>query len=202
MYGEAMGRRKANMRAYVHRKLLLLSALVVFAFAISLLPNTPASAYSQSKEGRPGPVTAYRIQGSHYDVCPGQWYGPCFNPWVVGTGSVVYRSPASQGTQVISAVYRLQWWNGRSWVKLSDRSHQYYLYRGYSSIQMPRVDFLPTKGGYFRVKMGITWHYANTSQYLGGRVLKFFQRGDYVCNTSFTRFCSAGAGWVYIVSPQ
>jgi hypothetical protein len=180
------------------RKLFLFAAMVLFALALSLLWTASPSAYTQTTSGRPGGVYAYQVQGSHYNACEGKLY-TCFVPWVVGSGPVVYRSHARVGRQVISVVYQLQWWNGSAWANWSQKTHQRYLNAGYSSIRMPRIDFLPTRGGYFKMLIFVGWGEPTASRPFGTRLLNYNQSRDYVCNTRFP--CSAADGSVYLRSP-
>ena len=175
----------------------MLLALVA-TVALGTLQAAPASAYTVRKNGSPGKVVGYQVQGSHWDTCPTTAYS-CFSPWVVGSGPVVYRSPASTGKQGIVAVYRLQRWNGSAWAHQADRTHVRYLPRGDNRLRMPRVDFLPNAAGYFRVIVGIAWGNADGTRSFGAKVLKYNQAGDYSCNTRFP--CEAGAGYVWLRSP-
>ena len=172
------------------------ATVVLFALVLGLLQSTPASAYTQRTKGQPGGVYAYKIQGSHFNGCEGRLY-TCFSPWVVGTGPVVYRSRASRRRQVIAIAYQLWWRNDSAWVKWNERIHHRVLYPGYSRIQMPRVDFLPNRGGYFKVIILVHWQ--GLRRALGTRVLNYNERGDYVCNTRFP--CATGGGWVWLRSP-
>jgi hypothetical protein len=188
----------------LRQRLPLAVMLVVgMAFCAALLLVTPdqASAYTQTaRSGSPGSLTVYKVQGSHYNSCQGLGY-ECWSPWVTGSTPYVYRSPATNNTQIISLAYALQWWNGSSWVNLANsRTYQRYLYAGYSYVQMPRPDFIPNRSGYFRVRMAVNW--ATTGgTILGARTLQFDQPGDYRCNTRFSNYCSASGGWVWLRTP-
>jgi hypothetical protein len=174
-------------------------AMVLATMLVALAATSkPAAAYTATSEGRPGSMEAYKIQGSHYNSCQSMGY-ECWTPWVTGTGPVVYRSPATTGTQNIAVGYQLYRWNGSSWVLQNTRIYHRTLSAGYSWIQMPRPDFLPNSGGYFRVVTGVSW--ANSSgQNLGSKTLDYNQSGDYRCNTRFTSSCSS-SDWVYLSSP-
>lgn len=178
------------------RALLVLVAVTV---AMTLLQPAPAEAYSVRTTGNyPGRVTGYQVQGTHYDTCVSNYY-TCFTPWVVGSGPVVYRSPRTNRTQKVAAVYELQVWNGSRWVQQSQRVHYRYIRAGYSRVRMPRVDFLPNRGGYFRIRIGVAWsNYYDTVGY-GGRLLTYNHAGDYICNTRFP--CQRGNGYVWLRSP-
>lgn len=181
-----------------HRFARVLLVLLATVIALTVLQAAPASAYTTRSSGSPGRVTGYVVQGSHYDTCPSPYY-TCFTPWVVGTGPMVYRSPASRGTQLITAVYKLQRYDGSYWVDHSQRVHTRYLYAGYGRLRMPRVDFLPNSGGYFRVIIGVAWTNSADTASHGAKVLTYNQVGDYTCNTRFP--CDARNGYVWLRSP-
>jgi hypothetical protein len=177
----------------------LILALLVVATVMTTVRATPAAAYGTVSNGsHPGRVIVYQVQGSHYNSCVGQSY-TCFTPWVVGTGPMVYRSPASTGTQKIGVYYQLQRWTGSTWAVQSERTHAAFLHAGYDRIQMPRVDFLPNRGGYFRLVVVVAWNNANETRAFGSRSYIYNDRADYVCNTRFP--CSVGAGNVWLRSP-
>lgn len=158
-----------------------------------------ASAYTHSTTGYwPGAVTGYQMLGSHYDWCA-HLGGGCWKPMVYGSGPLVYRSPATTGTQLIAVSYQLQRYNSSTlrWENFGQQTHQSYLYAGRSSIQMPRVEFLPHTGsGYFKVLIAVGWGNSDGTQTFGTRHLDYNQWGDYACNTRFK--CSAGTGWVWL----
>lgn len=161
----------------------------------------PAAAYTQRLSGRPGRVIAYQVQGSHHQTPFCQPNGACFTyfqPWVVGTGPVVYRSRATSGRQTINAQYNLLRWNGSAWENWSQRNYSLTLRRGYSRLRLPRIDFLSTRAGYFQVRTAIQW--VGPRRVLGGRGIRYTQRGDYICNTRYP--CQAGAGWIWLRSPS
>ena len=172
----------------------------IAALALVTLKPAPASAYTVSSRGSyPGSVTGYVVQGSHYDTCPSTYY-TCFTPWIVGSGPAVYRSPASTGNQTITVGYELQRWiDGHGWVTHGSRVHERTLYAGYSWLQMPRIDFLPNRGGHFRVIIGVAWGNYNDTVNFGVRKLTYNQWGDYTCNTRFP--CQNGGSWVWLRSP-
>jgi hypothetical protein len=174
-------------------------ALLVAAIVMTTVPATPAAAYQMVTAGHsPGRVTAYQVQGSHYNSCVGMYY-TCFTPWVVGTGPMVYRSPATTATQKVGVQYILQRWNGSSWSFQSQRTHTAFIPAGYNRVQMPRVDFLPNRGGYFRLLLVVAWSNANETRGFGSRSFVYNHSGDYVCNTRFP--CQVGAGNVWLRSP-
>lgn len=176
----------------------VLLVAIVAALMLTVVQTAPASAYTTRKSGAPGRVTVYQVQGSHYDVCPSTYYS-CFNPWVVATGPLVGRSPASSGAQRIGVVYNLQRWNGSSWVHQSQQTHVRIMDRGVNRLRMPRIDFLPNSAGHFRVTMVVGWANGRDTRGFGSRVYAFNQAADYTCNTRFP--CQVGAGWVWLRSP-
>lgn len=189
----------ATTTRHARRAARSLLVVLVMSVTLSVVQSAPASAYTWRNSGRPGRVVGYQVQGSHYNSCTFTTYYTCFTPWVVGTGPLVYRSPASSGTQKIAAVYQLQYHDGSNWVNQAQRIHTRYLRRGDNRLRMPRIDFLPNGGGYFRVVIGVAWsNYADTIGY-GSKRLVYNQYGDFTCNTRFP--CEAGAGYVWLRSP-
>lgn len=189
----------ATITNQAQRAARTLLVVLVLAVGMSLLQSAPASAYTVNNNGRPGRVVGYQVQGTHYNSCTHTTYYTCFTPWVVGTGPLVYRSPASTGAQKIGAVYQLQYYNGSSWIDYGQRIYTRYLRRGDSRLRLPRIDFLPNRGGSFRVKIGVVWTNRRETRNLGAKVLTYNQYGDFVCNTRYP--CEAGAGYVWLRSP-
>ena len=173
--------------------------VLILAFMLVLWALAPtAHAYSGSTTGRPGGITFERIQGTHYNSCTHTTTYTCFTPWIVGSGPAVSRSPAFGGTQAVLAIYALQVWNGAAWATFgTGRYHTVYLSATRPSARFPRVDFLPKRGGYFRVAISVTWSTLGDVT-LGGRAALYNHNADYFCNTRFP--CSVGSGSVYLRS--
>jgi hypothetical protein len=166
---------------------------------LGLLALAPAAgAYSGTTNGRPGGITFERIQGTHYNSCTHTTAYTCFTPWIVGSGPVVSRSPAFNGTQSVAALYALQVWNGAAWATFgTPRYHTVYVSYAQPSVRFPRVDFLPKRGGQFRVAISVVWSTLGDVT-LGGRGALYNHNADYFCNTRFP--CSVGSGAVFLRS--
>lgn len=178
---------------------LLVMAMVLAAMLVALAATSkPAAAYTQSTSGKPGSVTNYKAQGSHLAVYCGIAGYNCYTPWVIAQGPVVYRSPASTGTQTIAVLYTFERWNGSGWVQAAQKSATRSLQAGYSKIQMPRGDYTPNGNGYFRVHTSIGWANSNDTVAFGQRHLFYTQVGDYSCNTNLPSKCNASNGWVQL----
>lgn len=198
---ERHGRRRARLSAVlagmrpvlkVGRTLPVVLTLVVVGLAGSA---SPAAAYTQITGGSyPGAVTSYQIKGSHY------WTGFAWSPRIDIPGSLVYRSPASSGTQKIVVLHELYVWTGSSWSFVTRDANAAYLYAGYRSIWMPNVDFLPMQAArYFKVITAVAWSNPDGSRAFGSRAIDF-NGFDYGCQYNLgTRFvCTTGNGWVYL----
>ena len=183
-------------RSKVRRGLLV--ACLVILVTIPLSNAAAGARVILVSKGRPGRVVTYRVQGSHYGVsCP---YTTCWQPWVVGRGARVYRSPRTSGNQDILVRYILQRWDGSDWVFQSKKDHFGRVPRGYSYDRFPRLNFLPTRARYLRVLVAVAWARSSGGA-LGTRVFLLNRRAEYVCNTNFTSSCKTGPGWVWLVSP-
>ena len=175
-------------------------ALAGVAAVVAVVLAAPAGAVTQSYKGKPGSWSLSKIQGSHYNLCEGQLY-TCFNPWVVGSGPVVYRSPASRGPQVVGAAYTLSRWDTttRRWVTQATKTHL-VSFGGRNRVRLPRVNFHPTHAGHLRVGIFVGWS-TPSDRTLGTRGAVYNHSRDYLCNTRFASFCSVGDGWVWLRAP-
>ena len=173
--------------------------VVAVCSAVALAALAPAAgAYTGNASGRPGGVTFERIQGTHFNTCTHTTAYTCFTPWIVGSGPIVSRSPAFGGTQSVGALYVLQVWNGAAWVTFGTlRRHTVYVSAAQPTARFPRVDFLPKRGGYFRVVIAVAWSTLGDVS-LGSRGARYDHNADYFCNTRFP--CSVGSGSVYLRS--
>jgi hypothetical protein len=182
------------------RARVFVAALAGVAAVVAVLLAAPAGAVTQSYKGKPGAWSLSKVQGSHYNLCERQVY-TCFDAWVVGSGPVVYRSPAWRGAQVVGAVYTLSRWDTttRRWVTQATKTHL-VSFGDRNSIRLPRVDFIPTHAGHLRVGIFVGWS-TPSDRTLGTRGAVYDDSRDYWCNTRFSSFCRVGDGWVWLRAP-
>lgn len=174
---------------------IALSLLVTLLVALGLLVAAPANAYTTTtRSGVPVNPVIYQVQGSHYDAGSAVT-GPMYKPWVFQGGPVVYRA-AGSGAQTVKVTYRVDRWNGSSWVLRHSLTGTASISSSLTSVKAPNLSVLPSDGsGYYRVRIEMTW----TSQigaYLGSMNVTMNGSGDYVCSTA--RTCTAAAGYVYL----
>jgi hypothetical protein len=176
---------------------LVLAAAAVSALAAIFAPV--ADAWTRlGGEGRPGGVTIFQVQASHFDACQGNVKFPpaiCARPEITGRGPVVRRSPALSGRQAVLAVYVLQRWEGGRWVGQNQRTFARAIEPGQQALQLPAIHMQPQSTAFrYRVVVLLAW---GTPDYqtVGGSVIVLNHAGDYVCNTRFP--CTRGAGWVW-----
>jgi hypothetical protein len=188
-------------------KTLVVTVLAAAASTLLALAATPASAATQSSHGSPGAWSLSKMRGSHWDHCAGMKAPSpplpypipmnCFNPWVFGPGPLIHRSPATHGPQVAVALYTLQRWDNNRWVVQATKTHV-VSFGSHSAVRLPRVDFMPTRAGHFRVGLFVAWGTPD-DRTLGARGAVYEHGGDYMCNTRFP--CRVGGGWVWLRSP-
>jgi hypothetical protein len=174
------------------RRHLLLALLTALGL---LVAASPAHAYTtSSRSGVPVAPVVYAVQGSHYSTGSAVT-GPMYRPWIYQAGPVVYRA-AGTGQQSVRVVYRVDRWNGSSWVLRHSASGAATIASGVPSAKAPNLSLLPTDGsGYYRVRVEMTWT-NGIGAYLGHMNVTMNGTGDYRCST--TRTCSTSASWVYL----
>ena len=175
---------------------IALSLLVTLLAGLGMLVAAPASAYTTTaRSGVPVTPVIYQVQGAHYNAGSAVT-GPMYKPWVYQSGPVVYRAGGS-GAQTVRVTYRVDRWNGSSWVLRHSLSGTTSISATATSAKAPNLTVLPSDGsGYYRVRVEMTWTSAIGS-YLGSmNVTMGGTSGDYVCST--TRTCAATANYVYI----
>jgi len=204
--------RLSRRRAGSHRRLHLLLASAVIATSVAVLAPH-AAGYRQLPQGRPGAWTLFKIHGSHFNPCasnrpllpppPGSPYWiaqqACFTPWVVARGPFIRRAPGTRRRQSIVARYELQRWSDGQWTLQAKQEFTGYIAAGLRSLQLPNVNFLPTKALHLRVLVGVAWYDTHRRRELGARAAEFIHRGDYLCSTRFP--CEVGDGWVWLRAP-
>lgn len=181
------------MHLRLFRSLLALVAAVAAALAIS----APASAWEYLiANGRPGHVympPVFPFEDGRFTT-----YGP-FLMFTTFDQPYVYRSPATNGDQLVAGIYLIQRWNGTQWYVASRQNTPMYTIRaGQQGAYLPRLSRSPGTNvlynrGQFRVQLLVAWSYDGGG--LGNTVLTPSQLGDLRCR-SMLRPCQATARWV------
>lgn len=187
---------RTSIRGLGARTLALVAVLLT-----ALLAWAPsASAYVHvTGSGNPGAVQAYRTLGTHLQVpCGAVGYYNCFAPGLTVSGPVVYRSPASTGTQYVKVRYTVFRWNGSGWYIETTRDFSGTINAGQTGVALPAWNVLTTSG-HKQTGFSIVW----TDAY--GRALATsavsMNGNDYACSTRFTYRCSAHTGSVAVWTP-
>jgi hypothetical protein len=175
-------------------------ALLAIVLTTFLMSTPSASAYQHvAASGRPGSVRAYQTLGTHLQVnCGAYGYVNCYGPGLTISGPVVYRSPASTGTQYVTVRYTVLRWNGVAWVFETSRDFYSTIYTGQTGTALQTWD-VHTTSGYKRTTFSIVW----TNPY--GQILASsrvdMNGNDYACRTRFTFKCTAYNGSVAVYTP-
>lgn len=166
---------------------------LVATLALSGFANTHAAPAwtSASASGRPGAITVATI----YVGDLGNGGNTKFTLYG-NTSVVVYRSPATSGTQTINALYVVQKFVNNVWVNVKISP----ALAGTVTSQQNRVNFVPpylepdVARGYFRVVYHFSWVDANGRQIAGKSVIPNLT-SDHVCVTN-VRLCRSYPGYV------
>ena len=188
------------LRSAIRRQSLRALVLLATVLATLLGSTTAASAFNHiGVSGRPGAVQPYKTQGTHLQVpCGAAGYYNCFAPGLFVHGPVVYRSPATTGTQYVTVRYAVLRWSAGSWVQETARVFSGTIGAGQTSVKLPTWNVLTTVG-FKSTSFGITWSDAY-GRALGTSVV-VMNGNDYACNTRFTLKCDAYSGSVAVYTP-
>ena len=111
---------------------------------------------------------------------------------------MVFRSPASTGTQYVTVRYTVHRWNGVAWVYETSRDFSGTIYKGQRGAAL-RTWQVHTTSGYKKTSFSIVWSNAY------GRILATsavaMNGYDYACSTRFTFKCTAYNGSVAVYTP-
>lgn len=176
---------------------IVATLMLVGAMLLTLLPATSASASTPQSPAIVGGVYYYKVQGAHYNSCPGQAY-TCENPRIYVPAPYIYRSPALSGDQPIlhmTNLYRLI--NG-AWVLVDSHNEYRTLTAGTTGGFVRAEDFYQGQTGAFRVIVAVSWLNPARTQVLGTRYVVYNGLGDYECVGWSTAQCSAGKGYVFL----
>jgi hypothetical protein len=180
------------VRSCLSRFALVLAAIS----ALAALPGTASAWEYLVANGRPGPVSmppVYPFEDGRFTT---------FGPYLMFTtfdGAYAYRSPASNGEQLVAGIYLVQRWNGSQWYVASrQNTPTYRIAPGQRGVYLPRLWRAPGgtplyNRGEFRVQLLVAW--SDSSGGLGNTVLTPNQVGDLRCQ-SMLRPCQATARWV------
>ena len=175
--------------------LLRFTAAVAAAIALVLPGSASAWEYVVSN-GQPGHVwmpPVYPFEDGRFTT-----YGP-FLMFTTFEGAYIYRSPSTNGEQLVTASYLVQRWNGTQWYLASrQNTPMYTIGAGQQGVYVPRLWRSPGGNqlynrGQFRVQLLVAW--AGDGVGLGNRVTSPSQLGDLRCR-SMLRPCQATARWV------
>lgn len=189
---------RSTSRSHTARTVASILALVLATF-MAWIPS--ASAYQHvGVSGQPGSVQAFSTIGVHHKVvCPVAGWSPCYAPGLVVQGPDVYRSPASTGTQYVTAYYFVYHWDGGAWVETSSKAFSGTIATGQNGVALPDWSYLPRNGGYLATGFAIEWSDGS------GRVLATsviaMNGDDYSCTTRFPGKCTAFTGYVGVFRP-
>ena len=178
-------------------RIVALLAIVLTAFFAS---SPSASAFTHTGvSGRPGPVQPYQTLGTHFQVaCGAPGYTNCFAPGLKVQGPVVYRSPASAGTQYVTVRYSVYRWDGAAWYHETSRDFSGTIYTGQTGAALQTWDVLTT-GGLKRINFSVVWSNPY-GQILASSVVNM-NGNDYACSTRFTFKCTAYNGSIGVYTP-
>lgn len=177
-----------------------IAALLAILLTTLLLSSPSASAYTHTTvSGRPGPVRPYQTLGTHLQVnCGAPGYVDCFGPGLTISGPVVFRSPASTGTQYVTVRYNVYRWTGAAWVYETSRDFSSTIYAGQTGAAMHTWQ-VHTTSGFKKTSFNVVWSNAY-GQILATSVVAM-NGNDYACSTRFTFKCTAYNGWVAVYTP-
>ena len=170
-------------------------AAILLLFAVALSSIGPlvrsANAYNGSGSGRPGKVTIYRVNGTLYNN---------ISPQLYDGGTIVYRSPASTGSQILLNYYEIWRWNGSAWVKFyTTPATRKTIVVGVNSARSPALNVLPSRNAnYYYVIQKIQWS-SSSGISLGQYTVNMNQSGDYYCASVIPTKCSVGAGYIHLI---
>jgi hypothetical protein len=112
-----------------------------------------------------------------------------------GNSPIAYRSPATTGSQIVSAQYYVEKWNGSAWF-ITAKSPQYIktISGTQAYVLMPKPYIQPVQTvGTFRVTWLFTWS-TSTGAPLGGVKIIPKLASDHVCVTPY-RYCKSSPGY-------
>jgi hypothetical protein len=176
------------------RRLLITAAVALVAVAFA----QPAASWEYTiVNGQAGHVTAppvFPFEDGRFTT-----WGP-FLMMTTFDGPYVWRSPATNGQQLVQAVYTVQRHNGNSWYTASRQNTQPFIIpAGAQGVYLPRLWRSPGTNvlynrGYFRVQWNVAWVCCNGVD-LGSTVISPSQVGDLRCR-QMLRPCHATERWV------
>ncbi len=173
----------------------LLVGLVATALSFGFTSTEPAAAWQYSASlGSVGSATLPTIYaGDVYQA--GVKYFTIYG----NAGPVVYRSPASTGTQHVRIKYTVERWNGGWTVLTSSSTMSGQINAGQSWVRFAAPYLLPNvTTGYFRVTYAIDWR-NSAGTVVGSTFAVPSVATDHVCGTvNPNRYCQNFGLYVYV----
>lgn len=185
-----------------HPRAARIAASIVAIVLATMLPWAPAaSAYQHVLvSGQAGAVQPYATLGVHLKVpCGVPGYYNCNAPALVVSGPEVYRSPASTGTQYVTANYYVFGWDGGAWVAESVKTFSGSIASWQTGVALPAWSVLPRTGGYKSTAFEIQW--SDSAGRILGTSIVAMNGNDYDCRTRFTDRCTAYHGSIVVLRP-
>jgi hypothetical protein len=172
------------------RTLLLAVLAVIILFGTFPVRHAHAWGYGGSS-GKPGAAVAPQIYVA--DLYQGNVSRFTL---MSDAGPIAYRSPASTGAQDVLAMYTVEWWNGSSWVILTQSGpHLQRIGATEKYTIFPSVYFQPNfNQGSFRVTWVFAWS-TSTGTQLGATMLVPNAKEDHVC---LTKRCISVPGYFWV----
>lgn len=183
-----------------------------FGMAATLLVGPTAgsaSAYHVSSGGSPGTVSVPAVVGTHYRQSQNLCYwqnGVCYpyqtyywNPVLQFQADTVSRSPLTTGAQSIERAIFVYRYDG-GWQMQAGADQTFTIPAGTSRVSLPQRWVYPTKAGYLKAEMYLTWRNPSTGKVLGVRKIVFDQAYDYNCATQYPCQAHQG-GYIWLVRP-
>lgn len=168
--------------------------VVLFMLALTLSVFGPAvrqaNAYTPWSDGKPGPVTIYKVNGTLMNN---------LRPQLYDGGTRVSRSPASNGPQIVVNYYDIYRWNGSQWAHFySTPAKRNTISANVNTVTMPQLNILPSQqANYYTIVQRIQWSGTN-GVYLGRLSVNMNQYGDYQCVNVIPSKCGVGNGYIYL----
>ena len=186
MYSTVVSKRPINM--FRKRAVAVLALVILFVS----LPVGKAYAWTYyNSAGRPGAASGTTI-----------YIGDLYMPWggnqftlYSNIGPVAYRSPATTGAQVVSAIYAVENWTGAGWVvtaKTDIFTGKIGANQSYYRFPTPYIQPIQSRG-IFRVSFIYFWR-SSTGVFLGSTQVISHLATDHVCLTSY-RLCKSYPGY-------
>lgn len=176
-------------------KTALTTAGSIAALVGTLATADSAGAYTIASSSLPVKPTVYQVQGLTYAESSAVTQ-TMYKPWLYQAGPVAYRLAPSDGTEYVQVNYRVDKWNGTSWVSWYSTSKSAQIASTATSVQLPALSVLPG-AGYFKVSESLAYTNA-IGAVTGSQSWSMNQSGDYTCRATLP--CSVGGYFIHLAS--